>query len=292
MMTLVLDREIQIDLIDDITVYFSEATPTAEELRPIIELGNSAEDNAAEVANATYYTAFPSTNIPEEVINGDYGLIDTITIHAPGYSGELVRNDSAFAANSELISLYKVVATSVDENGYSISAMKFQNIKFDYIENNYISKASQVLQAAQLRVNKPVVFTSSDITIDSPYSLNRTTITYLVKWTHEPYMVGDVIPFLPTYTVFCTFPDGTDTFVTVGGFGADVDGVIHGEARVTVPALIANWLNPDTLSAQLVFTIIAKAIGMADSKAVSAVHIQGILEGYPILYNSLYEGRR
>lgn len=348
-MTYVLDRQIQIDLIDNITVYYKPSvgtSPTAEVLRPIktftgtisgttltisavtsgaLSIGDFIEGTGitagttitalgtgtggtgtytvnisqtvasttitAGVADVTHYTALPYTFVPTEVVNNAVGLISTITQYAPGYSGELVRDDSTFAANAELISLYKVVATSVDESGYAISAMKFQNIKFDYIENNYTSKASRVLQAARLRVNKSVVFTNADITIDSPYSLNRTTVTYLVKWTHEPYMVGNVIPFLPTYTVSCTFPDGTDTSVAVSGFGADTAGVIHGEARVTVPALVANWLNPDTLTALLTFTIIAKAVGMSDSKPVSAIHTQGVFEGYNIIENNLYEGR-
>lgn len=193
------------------------------------------------------------------------------------------------------MSMYKVITTSVDEDGYTIAAMKYQTIKFDYIESSYVSKTKRLSQAAHVLVNAPVVFTAADVVIDSPYFFGRTSMTYLVKWQHSPYIINNIVLFQPTYLITVTFPNGTSTTTSTQGSSPDAAGIIHGETRITVPTLQFSFADPSTYAAQLTFTIVATAIGMENSKPVTVVHTQGMLEA-PIDANilstlNIYEGR-
>ena len=254
-LTITLDREVDKSILDDVTLYRPD-TPDYETVISDTEV-------------ATH--AMPAILIPQEV--GEAGFTNILTFHLVGYGisnpNLSVATDSIWVTKRENIQLYKVVSVMYEDDSFTVTAMKYQTLKFDYIDSLYITKQRRAAAINFEEVNAAVTFPTEAFNIDSADNFTQAEITYVVSFIHVPITDGTgVLARQTSYYVRVNFPTGIVRETTVTGLSPASDGKIYGQARVIAPRAFFG-LSTDT---EVVITVIASAVGTISSRPATKIY--------------------
>jgi len=226
--------------------------------------------------------------------------------------------ESIFAVVSTEIEYFTITQITFEDGFYIISGLKYQTVKFDYIE--YIRsdvKSTTNKLALRSKNNKVIIDPATDITFAISYSTvsdhaivneERGIYSFNLVWTHVPVMDDEALRLVrkTTYKVVCKFPNGsisifhvdgnhtelyktTDTIFKVGETPDTEYNYIYGELTVPIPNQIFDELQGDE-NLTFTFSITASCNGADDSLA--KIITKNIYAGdinYNVISGSLYD---
>lgn len=294
-LTLTLDREITFSGVTELILYVQAAATTETKL-----------------TDTDTYSFLNSVSLTLNETSGTHSVVTADTTEIT------LIPETTFAIVEEHIEYFTITAISLDEGVYTVSGLKYQTVKFDYIEHDRTDARAPVNRLALRSKNNKVII-DPDTDIDFAISLSgvsdhtevneaRGIYSFNLTWTHIPVMDDVSLRLVrkTTYKVACKFPNGstsifhtdgnhtelyktTDVVFKVGETTDTEYDYVYGELTIPIPNQVFDELEGDE-NLVFTFTITASCNGADDSPAVTVT--KSIYAGdinYNVISGSLYD---